>query len=109
MQEALRKEQHEARTRELKQVNPKHGKRWTEHESETMCDLWMSGQSFEDIGAHLDRTAGAIRARLHKFGLVDEDGQPLVERREMEANNLEWRVDDMGHGMAVPSKSLIGT
>ena len=61
-----------------------------------MCDLWMSGASFEDIGTRLDRTAGAIRARLHKFGLVDEDGQPRVQRRDMEANSLGWHVDDTG-------------
>lgn len=109
IQEEQRRQQHEARTRDLKRSNPKHGSRWTEDESAIMCDLWMSGKSFEDIGAHLDRTAGAIRARLHKFGLVDEDGEPLVERRKMKAHQLEWHVDDMGHWMPVPAQAFAGT
>lgn len=46
------------------------GRAWTEEQERELTTLFGKGVRIDDIAAHLQRTPGAIRARLVKLGLI---------------------------------------
>ncbi|MDP2310285.1 MAG: hypothetical protein Q8P18_29990 [Pseudomonadota bacterium] len=53
------------------------GKVWSDEEEAQLREWFTRGDSPADIGAVLDRTSGAVRARLVRMGLLDEEAAGL--------------------------------
>lgn len=58
-------------------ANPKHprtGKPWSADDDQTLWHMWKQGKSEEQNAQELQRSEYAIRCRMERFGMTDEDG-----------------------------------
>ena len=51
------------------------GKPWTKEDDDSLCQLYDSGMSTQDLSKHFRRTAGAITSRLMRLGkmIIERD------------------------------------
>jgi hypothetical protein len=56
-------------------VPGRQGKAWSIEEDRDLYDAFLSGQSAPEIALKHERTAGGIRSRLTRLGLLDQDGR----------------------------------
>jgi hypothetical protein len=55
-------------------LHPRQGKAWSVDEDRRLYDGFVGGQSTTALASVNERSAGGIRARLVRLGLVDENG-----------------------------------
>lgn len=66
-----------ARTAPARTGPARRGKAWSEAEEAQLRERFTHGDAPADIGAALGRTSGAVRARLVRMGLLDEEAAGL--------------------------------
>jgi len=58
---------------EIKKTKPKAYDPWSNEEDKNLKRVFLKGCRINDIAKQLQRSSGAIRCRLFKLGLIDED------------------------------------
>src|SRR5690348_11275153 len=53
------------------------GQAWTNEEDRRLYDSFLAGQPIDSIASVHRRSAGGIRARLRRLGLIDENGETI--------------------------------
>jgi hypothetical protein len=95
-------------------VPPRQGKSWTVEEDGQLYDGFVGGQPIDTLAAAHKRSAGAIRARLVRLGLIDQEGTvvepapPFAAVRRRPSSALEVNVS-AAEGDAVRSVFAIRT
>ena len=54
------------------------GKAWSAEEDRQLYDAFVDGQPIDALASKHERSAGGIRARLDRLGLVDESGAAVI-------------------------------
>jgi len=65
---------------EIKKSNPKAYDSWTDEEDKKLKSVFLRGCRIKDLANQFQRSTGAIRCRLFRLGLIDED-YPELENR----------------------------
>jgi DNA-binding transcriptional regulator YbjK len=64
-------ERQERVSRRKSQLPAKTGEPWTEDEDRKLLSAFDQGKCLQDLAAHHERTMGAVRARLVKYGRLN--------------------------------------
>ncbi len=56
-------------------AHSRQGKAWTTAEDRQLYDAFLKGLSVDSLASVHERSAGGIRARLGRLGLIDENGE----------------------------------
>jgi hypothetical protein len=56
-------------------VHQRQGKAWSVEEDRQLYDGFVSGQAIDTLASAHERSAGGIRARLGRLGLIDQNGE----------------------------------
>src|SRR5439155_11860956 len=56
-------------------VPARQGQAWSDEEDRRLYDSFLAGQPINRMASVHQRSAGAIRARLRRLGLIDENGE----------------------------------
>lgn len=58
---------------EVRRAYPKAYAKWTKEEEDALRDKYLKGMTIEDLAAIFQRRPSAIRSRLRKLGLLNEE------------------------------------
>lgn len=94
-------------------LHPRQGKAWNPDEDRRLYDAFVGGQPVNIIASTHGRSAGGIRSRLVRLGLIDQDGVTIepapaflvIKRKEAAAS----RTSTDGTGDDAPSVFAIRT
>lgn len=64
---------YEERLAKIRKVHPRAYAKWTDEEDAKLAQFVQSGYSVDEIASQLQRQPGAIRSRMRKRNLVEED------------------------------------
>ncbi|GAB4547587.1 MAG: hypothetical protein Tsb0013_07420 [Phycisphaerales bacterium] len=101
--EQQRRWEYALQIQELPHPLPNNDKHWSWQEMVLLCDMWMIGMTAEEIGNLFRQNPSAIRMRLTRLGLINDEGNELLERRDFRSNGLKWHLHPRDRTMmAVP-------
>ena len=78
--EAIAESKHQKNNPEFK------GKAWTAEQDEMLIELFKVGTPIPEISKNLKRTRGGVRARLKKFGLINDEIGETLGSSDLRAN-----------------------